>query len=335
VDPARKNMHWVMLLSAILAGGTIGIRYFSGEGWIDSLFYTIVTLSTVGYGAPPGLSPGGKVFVIILIIIGISVAGLAIGEISRFFVVEKMLSAMGKRRDSRVKDLKDHWILVGLGRVGMEVARHLDSDGIPFMALEVADRKVAMAREKGWLVQQGDVRQEESLENAGIKKARGLILTLSDDSDNVYATLTAKALNPGIRVIARANDPQSAKLLLRAGAERAMNLADAEAAAIARASVNPAVADFLEMVNISRDLGLNFSAVVVNPESSVAGMTLAEAPLRFEYNAMVIAIKKEGGSMIYNPPGSEVLEGGDELILFAEMSKMEELRSLLCKSGEC
>ncbi|HPD97230.1 MAG TPA: NAD-binding protein [Synergistales bacterium] len=171
------------------------------------------------------------------------------------------------------------------------------------------------------------------LEEAGITKARGLILTLSDDSDNVYATLTAKALNPDMRVIARANDPQSTKLLLRAGAERAMNLADAEAAAIARASINPAVADFLEMVNISRDLGLDFSAATLHPESPVAGKTLAEAPLRFEYNAMVIAIKKEKGSIIYNPPGNEILEGGDELILFAEMDKMEELRSLLCRPG--
>jgi len=335
VDPSRKAARWLIVLLAILASGTLGIRYFTDSPWIDSLFYTVITLSTVGYGAPPGLPVGGKIFVILLILIGIGTAGLAIGEITRYFVIDKMLSVMGKRRDSRVKDLDNHWILAGLGRVGMEVARHLGSDGIPFVAVEVADRKVASAREHGWIVQQGDARQEAVLEEAGIKKAKGLILTLSDDSDNVYATLTAKALNPVLRIIARANDSQSAKLLKRAGAERAMNLADAEAAAIARASINPAVADFLEMVNISRDLGLDFSAARVNPESYVVGMTLAEAPLRFEYNAMVIAIKKEHGSIIYNPPGGEVLEGGDELILFAEMDKMEELRALLCRPGEC
>jgi len=322
VDQGRKASRWLIVLLAILASGTIGIRYFTNSPWVDSLFYTVITLSTVGYGAPPGLPDGGKIFVILLILIGIGTAGLAIGEITRYFVIERMLSVMGKRRDSRVKDLENHWILAGLGRVGTEVARHLGNDGIPFVAVDVADRKVASSRERGWMVQQGDIRQEAVLEEAGIKKAKGLILTLSDDSDNVYATLTAKALNPALRIIARANDPQSAKLLKRA---------DAEAAAIARASINPAVADFLEMVNISRDLGLDFSAARVNRESSVVGMTLAEAPLRFEYNAMVIAIKKEQGSIIYNPPGSEVLEGGDELILFAEMDKMEELRALLCK----
>lgn len=149
MDQGRKASRWLIVLLAILASGTIGIRYFTNSPWVDSLFYTVITLSTVGYGAPPGLPDGGKIFVILLILIGIGTAGLAIGEITRYFVIERMLSVMGKRRDSRVKDLENHWILAGLGRVGTEVARHLGNDGIPFVAVDVADRKVASSRERG------------------------------------------------------------------------------------------------------------------------------------------------------------------------------------------
>jgi voltage-gated potassium channel len=100
VDPDKKHRQWFLVLIAIFAVGTSGIRFFTGSSWIDSFFYTVITLSTVGYGAPPGLPPGGKIFVIFLILIGIGTAGLAIGEITRYFVVERMLSVMDKRRNS-------------------------------------------------------------------------------------------------------------------------------------------------------------------------------------------------------------------------------------------
>lgn len=331
----RKARYWLIVLLAIVVAGTCGIWYFCDVDWVDALFYTITTLTTVGYNAPPGLPFEGKIFIIFLIVAGIGTAGLAIGEVTNYFVVGRLLSAMGKRRDSRVKNLENHWILVGLGKVGREVALHLSKDKIPFMALDMDEAKVVAAREDGLIVHKGDARIDDVLEETGILKASGMILTLPDDADNVYATITARALNPSLRVIARANDPQSVAVLTKAGAEKAINLVEAEAAAIARASIKPSVANFLELVNISRGLGLDFDSVTVHAESPVVGLPLSSAPLRSRFNAMVIAIKKrDGGKITYNPRGDEVLEEGDELILFSERDKMDALKRHICTPGK-
>ncbi|MDO9508647.1 MAG: potassium channel protein [Thermovirgaceae bacterium] len=329
-----KARYWLMVLLAIFVAGTFGIWYFCDVDLVDALFYTVTTLTTVGYDAPPGLPLGGKVFIIFLILAGIGTAGLAIGEITNYFVVGGLLSAMGKRRDSRVKNLEKHWILVGLGKVGHEVAQHLRKDNMPFMAIDIDESKVVAAREEGWIVHRGDARIDNVLEDAGILKASGMILTLPDDADNVYATITARALNPALRIIARANDPQSVAVLTKAGAEKAINLIEAEAAAIARASIKPSVSNFLELVNISRGLSLDFDSVTVHPESPVVGLPLLSTPLRSRFNAMVIAIKKRNGVITYNPRGDEVLYEGDELILFAELDKMDALKRHVCTPGK-
>jgi len=328
-----KARFWLALLIAIVIAGAVGIWYFCDVHWIDAFFYTVITLTTVGYDAPPGLPLGGKIFIIFLILSGIGAAGLAIGEITHYFVVGGLLSAMGKRRDYRVKNLNNHWILVGLGNVGLEVGEHLVKDDVPFVALDIAENKVAAVRDKGWIAHQGDARVDDVLDEAGVQRAGGMILTLPDDADNVYATITARSMNPSLRVIARANDPQSVDVLTRAGAEKAINLIEAEAAAIARASVKPTVANFLELVNISRGLGLDFDSFTVHPESPMAGKSLANAPLRSEYNAMVIAIKKPDGHITYNPRGDEIIGGGDELILFAERDRVEGLKRHVCTAG--
>jgi len=317
---------WFVLLVLVFLIGTAGFHLLLDLGFIDAIYYTVITLATVGYEAPPNLTEAGKLFVAFLVILGIGTAGYAVSQVTRFFVVDRLLSALGKRRDTRVDKMEKHWIVCGLGRVGMEVMQHLLRDDIPCVALEIAERKVASARERGWIVHQGDARDEEILESAGVKRATGLITTLSDDSDNVYVIITARSLNPDLRVIARASDRKSMGVFYKAGAEKVINPVMAGAAAIAWASVKPAVANFLEIVNISRDLDITFDSVPLHPDSKIVGQTLAESPIRSRYNAMVIAIKRASGQYIYNPGGSLVLERGDELILIVDRNRMVELR---------
>jgi len=326
VQPTRMAWIWFVLLVLVFLIGTAGFHLLLDLGFIDAIYYTVITLATVGYEAPPNLTEAGKLFVAFLVILGIGTAGYAVSQVTRYFVVDRLLSALGKRRDTRVDKMEKHWIVCGLGRVGMEVMQHLLRDDIPCVALEIAERKVASARERGWIVQQGDARDEEVLESAGVKRAKGLITTLTDDSDNVYVIITARSLNPDLRVIARASDRKSMGVFYKAGAEKVINPVMAGAAAIAWASVKPAVANFLEIVNISRDLDITFDSVPLHPDSKIVGQTLAESPIRSRYNAMVIAIKRASGQYIYNPGGSLVLERGDELILIVDRNRMVELR---------
>ncbi len=326
MQPTRMAWIWFFLLVSVFLLGTVGFQLLLDLGFIDAIYYTVITLATVGYEAPPNLTDTGKLFVAFLVILGIGTAGYAVSQVTRYFVVDRLLSALGKRRDTRVDKMEKHWIVCGLGRVGMEVMQHLLRDDIPCMALEIAERKVASARERGWIVQQGDARDEEVLESAGVKRAKGPITTLTDDSDNVYVIITARSLNPDLRVIARASDRKSMGVFYKAGAEKVINPVMAGAAAIAWASVKPAVANFLEIVNISRDLDITFDSVPLHPDSKIVGQTLAESPIRSRYNAMVIAIKRASGQYIYNPGGSLVLERGDELILIVDRNRMVELR---------
>lgn len=322
----RPAWVWLFLLLAVFAVGTVGFYSLTHLSFIDSVYYTVITLATVGYNSPPDLSDSAKMFIAFLVILGIGTAGYAVSQVTRYFLVERLLSALGKRRDARVDRMEKHWIVCGLGRVGTEVIEHLNRDHIPCMALEVADRKVAAARERGWIVQQGDARDEEALEAAGVKRAVGLITTLSDDADNVYVIITAKSLNPELRVIARATDRKSMGVFYKAGAEKVINPVVAGAAAIAWASVKPAVASFLEIVNLSRDLDIAFDSIPVRHDSQLIGKTLAESPLRPQYNAMVIAVKKVSGEHLYNPGGSLVLERGDELIVIVDRNRLLDLR---------
>jgi len=319
---------WLFTLLFVLGFGIGGFCILLDLSFVEAFYYTIITLATVGYNAPPNLSMEGMLFIAILVILGISAAGYAVSQVTRYFLVERILTALGKRRDVRVDRLEKHWIICGLGRMGEEVFEHLRHYDIPCMALEMSEQKVAWAREKGWIVLQGDARDEDTLESAGVRRAEGLIVTLSDASDNVYVIITARSLNPNLRTIARASDSQSVRILYRAGAEKVINPIVAGAAAIARASIKPTVANFLELVNISRDLDLDFDSVHIMPGSPLIGKSLAESPLRSEYNAMVIAVKRDSGEYIYNPTGSLVIEQGDELIVFADGKRMANLRKV-------
>jgi len=326
LDGPHHGRNWLLAVFFIFGVGSLGFHYIVKLDWIDSIFYAVVTLTTVGYSAPPELTEEGKIFTVLLIIMGIGTAGYALTQAARYLVLDKLLSVMGRRKNIRMENLKNHWILCGLGKIGTEVARHLHRDGVPFVALEIAERKVAWAREQGWIAQQGDARSEEALRNVFIENAKGLIAALTDDSDNVYVILTAKSIKSDIRIIARASDAQSTKVLYRAGADKVISPVVAGAAAIARSSVQPSVADFLELVNISKEIDIDFGSIRLGDNNPLIGTTLAEAPLRSKYNAIVIAIKKQNGKLIYNPSGQLVLEENDELIVFGERAKMAKLK---------
>lgn len=297
-----------------------------GLSWIDSLYYTITTLSTVGYEAPPELTDAGKAFIIILIISGIGIVGYAISSLGRLFIGEKLLIFLGKGRDRKVKDIKDHWILCGLGTFGKEIASLLMAEEAPFVSIEKDTDIVTEARIKDMLVIQGDAKHDEILIEAGIDRAKGIIISMEDEADAVYTTLTARSLNSDIRIVSKANNVQSENLMYRSGANKVINPVIAGASSIVRASLEPTVADFLELVGISKKLDLDFGTVTILPQSYMVGQTLSEAPIRAIYEATVIAIIRPDGKIIHNPDGGLRLEKNDQLIIFGQRRQIAKLR---------
>ena len=321
-----KGLAWLIIALGLVAIGALGLHLLARLSWTDAFFYTVTTLATVGYEAPPHLTPEAKVFLALYIIAAVGTVGFAVGKLAQAIIVDRVLHAMGKRRHNGLERLKDHWIICGLGRVGLQVAEQIAASGEELVVIERDAERIESLPSFQWPFLIGDATREEILEKAGIHRAKGLVAALAQDAENVYVTLSAKALKSDLRIVVRASDVQAVNSLYRAGADKVINPTRAGASALARAALSPAVADFFELINLSRELDLDFASFRVVDGSFLAGLALKEAPLRSRYNAIVVAIHGADGSVVYNPSGETRIEGGDELILLAPRTAMAKLR---------
>lgn len=326
---ARRVAVIALILASLITVGVLEMRMDMGLSWVDSFFYTVTTLATVGFEAPPNLTDRGKVILVLLIIVGFGVMAYAIGEITRYFVEDRILTMLGRRRDRMLNTIRDHWIICGLGRVGTQIAETFASEGVPFVAIERGEQAMVSGVERGWLVVNRNATEERALEEAGITRARGLIATLSSDPDNVYVVLCARALNMNLKIIARANDPQSSNALYRAGANKVINPLVAGAFTMANVALRPNAAEAMQdLLSTTRKLNLEFDKVTISDDSLVAGLSLAQANMRRNFNMLALAVDRKG-KVVYNPPADFVLQGGDELLFLCQVDHVEDLRRLL------
>ncbi len=313
--------------------GLLGMRFILGLSWMDSLYYVTTTLTTVGYNPPANLTEEGKLFIVVFLAVGILVIVITLGEIAERVVNRQILDALGRRRDRRLEKLSKHWIVCGLGRVGLNVAEAIAEENEPVVVVDTDEGKVETAREKGWFALRADATLEETLRACGVERAAGLIVSMSNDANNVYVTVSARSLNKDLRIIARANDLQSSGILYRVGADKVINPLLSGASAMARAALRPAVSDFLEIVHISRQFDLDFYSITLAADSSLVGLALSESPLRSRYNVLVVALKPLGKEMVYNPQGNHVFQAGDELVLLGPRAATPELRKIASGTG--
>ena len=324
---SHGTLFLIFLLFSVFAFGMAGFKILFDLPWIDAFFYTVTTITTVGYEAPPQISPEGKLFVSMFLLGGIGVAGYAIANLTQHVLVRRVLMALGKRRDHAVNDLRNHWIVCGFGRVGQSIAEMLAREEAPFVVLEKDEDLCDICRQSKWHVVRGDAREESTLDAAGIGRAKGLIVCLDNDANNVYVVLSARAANAALHIVVRANENQSVNVLYRAGADKVLNPLLAAAAAMTRAALHPAVADFLELINISKKIDLHMDALKLSADSPFIEKALAETHLRSRYNLLVVAITAaDTGAVAYNPPGTATLHPGDELILLGTREQIAAVR---------
>jgi len=324
---------WVGVVAGTLLAGILGMRLVLGLSWVDALYYTAITLSTLGYDAPPHMTDGGKLFLVLYLAVSVGGVWFGAGKLLEIVLLGRLLETLGRRRDRRATRMRDHWILCGLGRVGEHVAEHFEHDGIPFCGVESDPVRVQSARDRGWTVLSGDAKDETVLRAANLETAQGIVVALAEDADNVYVALNARSVRKDLRIVARANEPQSVPILYRAGADKVINPVTAGAAAIARAAVKPTVAEFLDLSVLRRRLGADFQSVRIAADSPLCGRPLAESGLRSRFDALAVAILREGQTL-YNPSGAEALRAGDELVLLIRAERIGELRALASGPGE-
>jgi len=306
----------VILVGLLVAvGGTIGFMVIEGMTLIEAAYMTAITLSTVGFGEVTPLHPAGRIFVIVLLIFGIGVA-TAFAAIIGQQVIEGHFKSLVTRRkmENRLKKLSGHFILAGFGRVGRYVAREFEQKLVPWVVIEKDETSIEQIIGKGAIVVVGDATDDEVLLRAGIDRAQTLISTLPDEAQNVYLTLTARHMNPKLKIIARADYEEGEKKLLRAGADHVVIPHVLGGIRMAKAALQPHVVDFMQMASIG-DEGLLVEELVVPDGSNLVGKSLAETQLKQSYGITVIGVKQPGARMNINPSAQTLLGAQDVMVV--------------------
>lgn len=318
----------LMALAAAILFGTVGFYFIEGWSLADSLYVTVQTLTTVGYGDVPPHTSGGRFFAVAVMLIGAGGVALFVSTIVQSVVQSELVATFGQRRRSRkMSKLRDHYIICGSGRVGSHLVRDLVRTNQDFVVIEQDQQRAAEFSQRGVNVLVSDATLEETLRDARVEHARGLAACLPHDADNVYVVLTARDLNPGLRIVARAAEEQAESKLLRAGANHVVAPTIIGGHRMALALTKPAVSEFMDSITAS-ELGLGFEQVEVDAASSLVGKELRSTPIRSELDVVVVSIRRQSGETLFNPAGQSQIENGDILIAIGRGESLIALNKL-------
>lgn len=310
--------------------GTAGFHYIEHWSWFDGFYMVLTTLTTIGYQEVHPLSQVGRYFNVGIILAGVGLVFLILGALGQALLEFEFNNLFGRRRMEREIDrLQGHYIICGAGRVGRAVARQLESDSAQFIILESNEAKAEKLREEtNWLIVQADATQEAQLLAARIDQAAGLVAATTTDASNIYVVLTARSLNPALKIIARASEEDAEKHMRTAGADQVVSPYGFAGFRIAQAFLRPHVINFLEVaLQRSSELGLELEELTIDPSSAYVGQGLRLSGIRHDLGITVLAIKREGEEMKYSPAPDAVLSAGDHLIVMGEPARLRELEA--------
>jgi voltage-gated potassium channel len=314
----------------VLVLGALGYRLIEGWSLLDSLYMTVTTISTVGFGELHPLSAAGRVFTMILIVCGVGTLGFAFASFVDFLVEGHLLGLLEDRRMNRdIAQLSAHAIVTGIGRVGFEVARSFAREDSPFVVVDADPDAIQRARDEGWLFVEGDATQEGVLENAGVARARSLVAALDSDAENVFVVLTARTTNPGIFIVARAMTPATEDRLRKAGADRVTTPSVIGGRRMASLVLHPLVSDYLDLVTHGDDFEFQLEEFVLTAQGRVAGKTIADARLHDDFGMFVLAVRHNDGAIEAKPTAETVLHAGDRVVLLGTGDQFEAVEGIL------
>ena len=323
---AFRGSHVRMWLAAVLAIAAIGTAGYLIMGWSlsDAAYMTGITLTTVGYKEVQELDGLGRAWTVVVAIAGVGIIFGSVGIVAEA-VLSDVVSGRGeaKRMTQAVDALRGHFILAGYGRVGTTVARELGHAGQRFVVVDINPESLARARDDGHLVVMGDATDDEILRAAGIERARGLITTIDTDANNVYVTLSARALNADLFIVARANQEGSEAKLAQAGADRIVSPYTRAGRQIAELAVRPRVADFIDFALSHGELAFSIEEVEIAPAGPLEGRTVAD--LR-AHGIFALSVVRGERDYEPNPADDRVLAAGERLIVSGSADQLRDLR---------
>lgn len=312
------------LLIAVILLGTLGYVVFDGWSWFDAFYMTIMTITTVGSGEPKPLNAAGKWLTIAVVVVGFAALTYTVLRLMAYMVEGRLESVVeGRRTRSRIAKMKDHYLLCGYGRVGREIAGAFREGGTPFVVIDIKEESLERAAADGCTVVHGDAAESETLNAAGVERARGLVAAMDSDEKNIYVTLSARVVNPRLYIIARANWQNAEEKLRLAGANRIISPYTIGGRRMASLAIRPTAIEFVDTVLSARDAELLLEDFAIGESSQSVGKTLSE--LIPDSSSMIVLAIKRDGRMTLRPPTDTRLEPGDEIVVAGGRDEMRAL----------
>lgn len=330
----RRFFYVVAAAAVLLTIGTLGFLALPEYDLSDALYMTVITLTAVGYEEVHELNDVGRAFAGALLAGGITLMGIWFALLTSALVEMDLAHVFLTRRTmKKIDTLKGHFIVCGAGRTGRQVARELHNEGKPYVVIEKDPGRVGLLREEftGALILEADATLDESLVEARIGTAEGLVACLSADTDNLFVCLSARDLQPGLTIVARAYNEQTLQKLYAAGANHVVSPNLTGGKRMAAMLLRPQVVSFLDVATRGEGLDLTLEEVGVPAGSSLEGLTLAEAKIPQKTGLIVIAARhadevRREGPWVYNPGPEHQIRAGDTLIVMGDEGQITSLR---------
>jgi len=324
LPPLRRFAQSISLLSVVAVGGAVGFHLLAHAGWLDGFYYAVTTL--VGFRDTHPGDTGLKLFTIFYIIAGLVVVGMAFSNLLALLLEGDLKGYfMERRMQKRLSALQDHVIVCGFGKTGFQAAWELKQVGVPFVIIEKDETKSHNARFEGELFIVGNAMDEAVLENAGIRKAKGLITTLTTDADNVLVTLTARQMNASLSIVARSTKLGTENKLKAAGADHIVSPYEIGGRRMASLLLTPDLLNYVDVILDKKQMEMAIEHILVRPQSMLVGKSMREVRVRDKTGALIVGINRAMEGLRFNPTGSEVFEAGDVLLAMGSHEALDAL----------
>ena len=324
-----KVTHLTLLLVGVITVGTFGYHWLLGWGWLDSLYMTTITITTVGFGEVQPLDDVGRLLTVLLILASVGVFAFTLTALGGMVVEMQVGSTLiRKRMEKRIKLMHNHFIICGFGRTGQAVANQLTRAKKEFVVIKSLPEKIEAMRERNMVFVDGDATQDETLQRAGIMEARGLVASLGNDAENVYLVLSARQMAPGLTIVSWATSPESERKVLKAGANHALSPYAQGGLRIAYLLMTPHALEFLDHA-MGGGEDIRLGEIEIGPASPLIGNSLKSAGIRRDIGVIIIGIRRANGRIEFNPAADEILNQRDILIGLGSQEQIERLRKMV------
>ena len=330
MEEKRKLKFILLAFTLLLIIGVLGYMALLKVGFVDALYMTVITISTVGFGEVGTTSSQSEIFSVFMIFLGVGIVGYTFTTVVAMFVEGKVKDLWkGNKMDRKISALKDHYIICGSGELAEVIINKFINEKLDFVVITDNHEDLEDFSHHDILVVEGQSTEESVLEHAGVERAKGLVTTLDMEVDNIVTVLTARNLNKDIYIIANSITKSGREKLLKVGANKTLSVNEISGKRMASLMIKPNIISFLDVVTRVGDIELDLEEVIVKKGSYLEDKNLIEAQIPNKTGLTVLAIKKiEDGKFLFNPPVNYTFKIGDILIVLGKEEQVDKLRNL-------